>query len=81
MKISARNKLRGKVTGLEAGAVNTVVKIQLTGTPTITAVITNEAAKDLELVEGGDACAVIKASSVLVGICNDGTGCGCGCQE
>ena len=77
MKISARNKLRGKVVSLKPGAVNTVVKIELTGTPTVTAVITNEAAEELGLAEGGDACAVVKASNVLVGICNDGAGCGC----
>ena len=86
MKISARNKLRGKVTELQPGAINTVVKIELSGTPTITAVITNEAAEDLGLAVGGDACAVVKASNVLVGICNDGAGCNegetgsCGCQ-
>ena len=80
MKISARNKLRGKVTELTPGAVNTVVTIQLNGSPTITAVITNEAVNDLELAVGGDACAVVKASSVMVGICNDGAA-GCGCQE
>jgi molybdopterin-binding protein len=77
MKISARNKLRGKVAELKVGAVNTVVKIQLTSAPAITAIITNEAAEELGLSEGGDACAVVKASSVMVGICNEGSGCGC----
>ena len=33
MKISARNKLLGKVAELKVGAVNTVVKIQLTAAP------------------------------------------------
>lgn len=78
MKISARNKLMGKVTTVERGAVNSVVKIELTGTPVITAVVTNEAVQDLELAEGSQACAVVKASNVLLGICNDGN---CGCQN
>ncbi|GEM_PF-3229856 len=85
MKISARNKLAGKVTAIEKGAVNSIVKIQLTGTPTLTAVVTNDAVEDLELTVDGNAVAVIKASSVLVGICNDksATECKdgkCGCQ-
>ena len=77
MKISARNKLRGKVEQLNVGPINTVVKIRLTDAALITAVITNEGVKDLALTEGGDACAVIKASNVMVGICNDEKGCGC----
>ncbi|MAX23918.1 MAG: hypothetical protein CMJ19_05375 [Phycisphaeraceae bacterium] len=85
MKISARNKLAGKVTAIEKGAVNSVVKIQLTGTPTITATITNDAVSDLALAVDGNAVAVIKASNVLVGICNDKTASDCkdgkcGCQ-
>lgn len=77
MKISARNKLLGTVKSIQAGSVNSVVEIQLTGSPTITAMITNDAVADLELNVGGAACAVVKASSVLVGVCQDGKGCGC----
>jgi molybdopterin-binding protein len=85
MKISARNKLAGKVIAIEKGAVNSIVKIQLTGTPTITAVVTNDAVEDLELSIDGKAVAVVKASSVLVGICNDKSASECkdgqcGCQ-
>ena len=81
MKISARNKLlRQGDRHWRAGAPSTaVVKIQLTGTPTIIqAVITNEAVpRTWSLAEGERRlCAVIKASSVLVGICNEGAGCG-----
>ena len=65
---------RQKIT---TGSVNSVVEIQLQGNPTITAVITNDAVTDLELQVGGSACAVIKASSVLVGVCQEGQGCGC----
>jgi len=77
MKISARNKLMGKVLAIDEGAVNSVVRIELTGTPVITAVVTNEAVKELELTVGGQGCAVVKASSVLLGVCQDGAGCGC----
>jgi len=69
----------GKVKSISHGAVNAVVEIELTGRPTITAVVTEGAVDELGLVEGGDACAVIKASSVMVGVCGEGSG-GCGCQ-
>lgn len=77
MKISARNKLQGKVTKITKGSINALVEIELSGTPAITAMITNDAVDDLELTEGGHACAVIKASSVLIGVCQDGQGCNC----
>lgn len=77
MKISARNKLKGTITKIVPGSLNSLVEIQLTGTPVITAMITNDAVADLELAVGGEACAVIKASSVLVGVCENGKGCGC----
>lgn len=86
MKISAQNKLAGKVVSIEKGAVNSIVKIQLTGTPTLTAIITNTAVKDLELAIDEKAVAVIKSSNVLVGICNDKSASECkdskcGCQS
>ena len=77
MRISARNKLCGTVKSISHGAVNSQVVIELKDPPTITAIITKQAAEDLELVEGGDACAVIKATSVLVGVCQEGK---CGCK-
>ena len=77
MKISARNKLKGTVTKITAGPVSSIVEIQLQGTPTITAVITNDGVDELELAEGADACAVIKSSNVMIGVCQEGQGCGC----
>ena len=77
MKLSARNKSLGTVTQIQRGAVNSVVQIELEAPPTVTAVITNHSVDDLELAEGGQAVAVIKASSVMVGICQEGKGCGC----
>jgi molybdate transport system regulatory protein len=76
MRISARNKLCGTVKSIQEGAVNSQVVIELKDIRTLTAVITKEAVTELGLAEGGDACAVIKASDVLVGVCQEGkTGC------
>lgn len=67
MKISARNVLKGKITGITKGATTSHVRI-LVGGSTITASITNAAVKDLKLAKGKTAYAVIKASDVMVGV-------------
>jgi molybdate transport system regulatory protein len=68
LKISARNKLNGKIIKMETGAVNTELNLELSGGNTICAVITNESAKDMELKEGDMVCAMFKASSVILGV-------------
>jgi molybdopterin-binding protein len=67
MKLSARNKFKGKITEVKKGATTTHVKIDVGGT-IVTASITNEAADELKLASGQTAYAVIKASDVMVGI-------------
>jgi molybdopterin-binding protein len=68
MKISARNALKGKVVKLTKGAVNTMVVIEIAKGIQITSIVTNDAAKDLKLAKGKPAYAVIKASSVMIGV-------------
>ena len=63
MKISARNQLKGTVSGITEGAVNGVVSINL-GSTVVKADITMEAIADLGLAEGMSAT-VIKASNVM----------------
>lgn len=65
MKISARNKLKGKVVDVVKGATTTIVHIDIGG-PIITSSITNEAAEDLGLRKGKKATAVIKSPDVMV---------------
>ncbi len=67
MKISARNKLRGKVVEVKKGQTTAHVRIDVGGT-VVTASITNEAADELGLKVGQTATAVIKASDVMVAI-------------
>ena len=67
MKISARNVLAGTITGITKGVVNAEITLSLkAGTPVV-AVITNGAVENLGLAVGMPACAIIKASSVIVG--------------
>lgn len=67
VKVSARNMLLGKVTGVKKGAVSAEVALSLKGGDAIVAVITNESVDHLGLRKGKEAYAVIKASSVILG--------------
>ena len=65
---SARNQLVGKVASLRAGAVNTEVGLRLPGGASIYAVITNQSLRELGLKEGSEATALIKASTIILGV-------------
>lgn len=68
MKLSARNQLKGTVTEINEGAVNAIVKIDIGGGNVISATISMASVKELGLAVGKEAYAVIKATSVMVGI-------------
>jgi molybdate transport system regulatory protein len=70
MKLSARNQLKGTVETVTEGAVNGVVTVKV-GQDTITADITMEAIKDLDLEAGKEATVVVKATSVLLATGNE----------
>jgi len=72
VRTSARNKLAGKVETIRAGAVNDEVTLALPGGQKIVSTITHESVETLELAPGGDAFALIKASSVLVALPDPG---------
>ena len=68
MKISARNQLKGKVVSIQEGAVNGIVALDIGGGNTITATISMDSIKELGLKAGQEAYAIIKATSVMVGV-------------
>lgn len=68
LRLSARNCLKGTVEAVTPGAVNSEIALSLPGGIEVHAVITNAAAKELGLVAGASATAVIKASSVILGV-------------
>lgn len=68
MKLSARNQLAAKVVSVTHGAVNSEVVLELPGGASLVSIITRESAEGLGLEAGGDAYAVIKASSIMVGV-------------
>ena len=67
MKISARNRLKGKIVDVKKGATTAHVKIDVNGT-VVTASITNEAVDEMKLKAGDTAYAIVKASDVMVGV-------------
>jgi molybdopterin-binding protein len=68
MKISARNTIEGKVVSINVGPVSTDVIIETACGLQIASSITSASAKALGLEVGKKAYAVIKASSVMVGV-------------
>ena len=68
MKLSARNQLKGTVVSIEEGAVNGIVKIDIGGGNVISSTISMSATSELGLKIGMTAYAVIKATSVMVGV-------------
>lgn len=68
MKLSARNQLKGTVTKIQEGAVNGIVHIDIGGGNQIAATISMNAIEELGLAVGKEAYAVIKATSVMVGV-------------
>lgn len=68
LKLSARNQLRGTVSACRQDAVNGEVTLQLAGDKTVTATLTNASIDGLALKVGDPAVAVIKSSSVILGV-------------
>jgi len=66
MDISARNSLKGTVKRVLPGAVNTEVTVELPNGLEVVAIITKESAERLNLSEGKEVYAIIKASDVMV---------------
>lgn len=66
MKLSARNRLKGKVLAVEKDGVMAKVKVEVKAPAVITALISREAAEDLSLKVGDEVEAIVKATEVIV---------------
>lgn len=67
LKISARNKIKGKVEAVDSGMVMAKIKIKIENPGVITSIITKETADDLGIKEGDSVIAIIKSTEVMVG--------------
>jgi molybdopterin-binding protein len=68
MKISARNQIVGTVVSVTMGATTAHVTVDIGGGNVVTAAITNESAKELELAVGAKVTVIVKSSDVMIGV-------------
>jgi len=66
MRTSARNQFAGTITALQQGEVHTEVALRVSEATTIYASITNESVKDLGLVYGSEAYALVKSGWITL---------------
>jgi molybdopterin-binding protein len=67
MRISARNKLPGRVEKITRGAATANVTVTVAGM-TMTAAITVDSVEELGITEGSEVLVIIKASDVMLAI-------------
>jgi molybdopterin-binding protein len=67
MRLSARNQISARVTGITRGEATANVELDANGVRLV-ASITVEAANELGLAPGSEVTALIKASDVIVGV-------------
>ena len=68
MKLSARNSFPGKITRVKLGPVSAEVTINIAPGVDVVSVISTTSAEELKLMVGAQVFAVVKASSVMVGV-------------
>jgi molybdate transport system regulatory protein len=66
MKLSARNRFKGKVVAVEKGVITAKVKVEVKMPITVTAVITKDAVEDLDLKVGDEVEAIVKSTEVMI---------------
>ena len=66
MKLSTRNIFKGKVLEVKEGMIMAKVKVDIGGGNIVTAIITDEALKELGVKVGDELAVLIKATSVMV---------------
>lgn len=66
IRTTARNHLWGEVTRIHEGPVNSEVTLAMPSGKSVCAVVTHDSIERLGLVVGGRACAIFKASSVIL---------------
>ena len=68
LRLSAGNQLRGRVVSIRTDAVMAEVILDIGGGDTIAATVTAGGAGNLGVSEGDEACAIIDASNVIIGV-------------
>ncbi len=66
LKISARNRFKGKVVAVEKNGIIAKVKVEVTVPVVVTALISKEAVEDLKIKVGDIVEAIVKATEVII---------------
>jgi molybdopterin-binding protein len=66
LKISARNRLKGKVVAVEKGIITAKVKIEIKVPAVVTSVITKESVEDLDVKVGDEVEVIVKSTAVMI---------------
>ncbi len=66
MRISARNALKGRITGIKRGAVMAQVSVDIGGGNRVLSAIFVDSVDDLGLKEGDEVLAVVKSTDVMI---------------
>lgn len=64
---SARNQLRGSISRIQTGSVNSIISVHIGKEITLTAAITCQSCEGMQLAEGKEVLLLIKAGSVVLG--------------
>ncbi|MDW7672092.1 MAG: TOBE domain-containing protein [Bacillota bacterium] len=67
MQITGRNQLKGKVVKVIHGVTTSEVQVEVAEGVVVTGLITKGSAESLNIQEGDDLVAIIKATSVMFG--------------
>jgi len=65
VRISGRNKLKGKVSAIKTGIVTAEVEIDIGNGNRVAGIISKGSLDDLQIKEGDEVTALIKATSVM----------------
>lgn len=79
MKLSARNKLKGKILKVEEGLITAKVLLDLGNGNVVSSIISKDSVDELNLKPGDTAFAIIKSTEVIIATpcdCEDGN-CNC----
>lgn len=67
-KLSARNQLRGIVSQVKTGVINSEIILTIKGGDQVAATVTNDSVQTLNLHEGQIATAVFKAGAIILAV-------------
>lgn len=68
IRLSARNQIRGTVSSVEPGAVNSEIQLDIGNSKTLTVIVTRQSAESLAIRPGDSMRAIIKASQIILGV-------------